>query len=863
VSGEGDRRHAMSNSDTGRPKSFADLFFSTNGNRSRSDTRGARGNEVPPPELLEKLRLENEMVSNTLLMRGEFFRKLLDPRRSIEDECGFPKIGYIDPEVYVQLFEREAVAARVVEVFPKECFQVMPSVYEDDDEEVVTPWEEAVSNLGMKLRGEQSYYNGREENPLMRYLYLADVEARKGSYGIILLGLKDGNWSQPAPGFDEVNSTGVGDDEPLATEKGIGKLGDPTRNHGIYSFTLNTDKAVEAGQELLYLRVFPEHLAPVTRFEANPTSPRFGAPLQYLITLNDPRNTQWTGIGLSAATLSVHWSRVIHVCDGETFGIPAMRPVLNNLLSLRKLYGGSGEMYWRGAFPGYSFETVPQLGGDVQLDRQGLLDDYENYSNGLQRAMVLMGLQMKSQSPQVVDPTAQINTQIEAICIQLGIPKRVFMGTERGELASSQDDKAWNDRLRQRQATYITPKIIVPFFDRLIALGVLPKPSKEVGFINVEGDVDIGSTARTDSIPPEASKDVNALPMPPQSNPAVGPPAKPSPIGQAGQIGNPSKKAPPFTKGSPSPNGTPAPNKGNSPPITPPGPRAPVSPKSGKTAQSEEEALAAEEDTQTTDISGKADDTEEVPTDGTDYEAQIESMLADDGSDSLDGTGTSGSGNIDPKTGEPIPPKRKLAGGYSVFWPDLTSQSDQEKAQIAATNVQTLVAYIAGGGEAMITPMDLLTKFMGFDQKEAAAMIEDAMQAVADKQAQDQAAQEDAAAAGDIDSEIAAEAGMNDPNAMMGGVGGQGMGGIDPATGLPIDGGEGLPFPPPTPPGAKGAGGFGRANGPPIPGGKNPASFGSKGFQAKGLGGVGGRKNLPKLMPKTGLPPLGKKPRSG
>jgi hypothetical protein len=54
----------------------------------------------------------------------------------------------------------------------------------------------------------------------------------------------------------------------------------------------------------------------------------------------------------------------------------------------------------------------------------------------------------------------------------------VFRGSERGELASSQDDAAWNDRLRFRQNSYITPRVISPFIDRLIQIGVLPEPEK-------------------------------------------------------------------------------------------------------------------------------------------------------------------------------------------------------------------------------------------------------------------------------------------------------------------------------------------------------------------------------------------------
>jgi len=96
-------------------------------------------------------------------------------------------------------------------------------------------------------------------------------------------------------------------------------------------------------------------------------------------------------------------------------------------------------------------------------------------------------------APTVVDPTAQIAVQIEAICIKLGIPIRIFKGSERGELASSQDDAAWNDRLRLRQMYYITPRIVIPFIDRLIMLGVLSEP---VGY-SVTWD-DLESTTKAD-----------------------------------------------------------------------------------------------------------------------------------------------------------------------------------------------------------------------------------------------------------------------------------------------------------------------------------------------------------------------------
>jgi hypothetical protein len=234
------------------------------------------------------------------------------------------------------------------------------------------------------------------------------------------------------------------------------------------------------GSKLLYLRAFDESLVDVVSYESDRTNHRYGMPTMYSITLNDPMGSSHGGAGYDITQVKVHWTRVIHVADNlgssEIFGRPRMRPVFNRLLDLDKLYGGSAEMYWKGAFPGYLFSSDPALKGDVNWNITTIRNQIEQYFNGLQRYAAVKGMQTSSLAPQVVDPTPQINTQIEAICILMGIPKRIFMGSERGNLASTQDENAWNDRLKYRQSTYVTPRIVVPFVDRLIWMGVLPEP---------------------------------------------------------------------------------------------------------------------------------------------------------------------------------------------------------------------------------------------------------------------------------------------------------------------------------------------------------------------------------------------------
>jgi len=92
--------------------------------------------------------------------------------------------------------------------------------------------------------------------------------------------------------------------------------------------------------------------------------------------------------------------------------------------------------------------------------------------------MATVGGTWKTIAGTITDPKPHIDQRIAAICTYLGCPVRIFMGSERGELASTTDKEAWDERMSMRQYTHITPRIIVPFVNRLISLGVLPEPTK-------------------------------------------------------------------------------------------------------------------------------------------------------------------------------------------------------------------------------------------------------------------------------------------------------------------------------------------------------------------------------------------------
>lgn len=456
---------------------------------------------VPPPNmpinnaLARAILSINEVTSAAFSSRMDLLRQMtsFDPRRDLSKECGYP--SDLTPQQYKDQYLTDPYCARVVEVLSKESWATSPIVTETASDDVEKPFERALKDACDSLR-DGSYYQNEEINPLWEWCERADIAAGIGHFSLVLIGLDDGKpLSEPGKFYekeDEVTPTEDGTPAPEADETGSAGIGEeddseddgnplPKRTFAKNSQFLQKG-SVLTKSKITYLRVFDESQVQVLELDKDPTSPRYGQPVRYNIRLQDvTQDTMQPASGVDMTVVEVHWSRVVHVpsdvyVGSEIYGSPRQRPVIKPLYNLQKIHGASGEGYYRGSFPGYSIESNPELGTDVDFDPEATKDQMEQYMNSLQRYMVNIGFQVKSLAPQVSAPTEQIDVEVTAICICIGCPKRVFMGSERGELASNQDDATFNDRLRNRQIKYIIPRIIVPLIDRLIRLGVLPQP---------------------------------------------------------------------------------------------------------------------------------------------------------------------------------------------------------------------------------------------------------------------------------------------------------------------------------------------------------------------------------------------------
>jgi len=354
-----------------------------------------------------------------------------DPRYDLDKECGYnPQPDITD---FCEKYRRSGLARRVVNIFPYECFAVDPIIYETERPR------DTLFEKGYKALIERPGCNPNH------YYQRIDALSGKGTFGALLYGFDD---SKPldtiVDGLDESGAS----------------VGSPK------------------GRKLLYLRAFDESAAAVSQIQSDPSNPRFGYPQFYELTFQDVTNTNLTRVRQS----KVHWSRVLHVAEteemSEIYATPRLEPVFDRITDDRKLLGSDAEGYRKQAFPGIAIKTDPRWieAGGSEVDQDSIDEEMLKFMDGLQHYISLVGLEADTLTTQVSDPTPHLMVQWTSISIALGIPLRILMGSEQAKLASGQDMKSWNRRLSRRQTKYLTPKLIRPFVDRLIAVGVIPPP---------------------------------------------------------------------------------------------------------------------------------------------------------------------------------------------------------------------------------------------------------------------------------------------------------------------------------------------------------------------------------------------------
>ena len=198
----------------------------------------------------------------------------------------------------------------------------------------------------------------------------------------------------------------------------------------------------------------------------------------------------------SASIVQVHYSRVIHLADetleSDVYGTPRLQPMYNRMQDLETIVGGSAEMFWRGAYPGLSFEADKDTNMTAQ-DMEDVTDEIKNYMHGMNRFLRLQGMKTNQLNPTIASPEAHVKVQLQMVSAVTQIPVRLLTGSERGELSSNQDADNWDDRVDERRQDYAEPQILRPFIDSNIEAGVLQNVEYTVKWpdITAKSDEDI------------------------------------------------------------------------------------------------------------------------------------------------------------------------------------------------------------------------------------------------------------------------------------------------------------------------------------------------------------------------------------
>lgn len=342
----------------------------------------------------------------------------------------YSALGYkraLTPQDYRDRFKRGDVAPRVVEAYPKATWRGGAELIEEEDPTVMTEFEEAWEDLAKQLQVWPS-------------LQRADILAGLGPFSVLLIG---------APGRLE---------EEMPSLRGP--------------------------EDVLYLLPYGSDEVSVSLSVENTEDPRFGLPLTYKLKRVATAKT---------ITREVHWTRVIHVADNvlddRVNGSPILERVWNRLDDLDKVVGGGSEAFWLRVNKGLIFNIDPNVKVEQsQIDK--LKEEAEEFSHNMRRTLAARGFEVTDIGSDVARITDPVDSIIALISGATGIPQRILMGSERGELASTQDKENWDERISDRRTDFAEPVVRV-IVDRLVKYGALPEPEEyEVRWPEVEDMTD-------------------------------------------------------------------------------------------------------------------------------------------------------------------------------------------------------------------------------------------------------------------------------------------------------------------------------------------------------------------------------------
>lgn len=345
-------------------------------------------------------------------------------KRNLYNVYGYSRI--ISFEDYYMRYTRQDIAKRIVNAAADATWKNPPEI--EASEAFQTAWKKLVA-----------------EHDLWGTLTRADRMAGIGQYAIILLGFSD-----------------------------TGKLESPAKK--------------KEGMELLYMQPYMQCDVTIVELEDDVTNARFGEPRMYEIKLTNPMQNAINMVEsaikkpVAPKTMKVHYTRILHIAEdlksNNFIGTPRLEAVYNLLDDLLKVSGGTAETYWLTSNRGMQI-NIDKDAEMLKEDAQALSDEVDEFTNDLRRIIRTRGVEIKNLGANTPDPKNTFNMIISLMAASTGIPQRIMLGAEAGQLASDQDRANWADRIKERRNTFAEPYVLKPLIDSLTLAGILPEEAPE------------------------------------------------------------------------------------------------------------------------------------------------------------------------------------------------------------------------------------------------------------------------------------------------------------------------------------------------------------------------------------------------
>ena len=359
--------------------------------------------------------------------------------------------GYPDPEnVSQDQYEKRARTqpeARIITEAPVQVSWKYPPVIRDDareEGEDPTQFEQDVQEL---LDGSTGDRNPKAERAgLNTYWQWADRKQRPVQYGLMLMGYRDGR-----------------------------KMSQPVN-----------EEALDGPNDLAYCNVFSQtdvkNWALAGDFDkGEPIRDGIERPDKPILYEIEFEQSNADG-SIEIETKIVHHSRLQHIIErpdhSEYLGEGCLEPLLHALIDFEKVRGASAEAHYNNV--DRKFIGMGTEGSSLGNNREQIIEDFDaqmqDMTDGMRSTAYGENMDIHEVSGDSVDPSAMLDALYDTLAGVSKQPQRIMKGSERGELASSQDESNWLSRMSERQEQVNAKRFVIPTLDDLIAYGVVAEP---------------------------------------------------------------------------------------------------------------------------------------------------------------------------------------------------------------------------------------------------------------------------------------------------------------------------------------------------------------------------------------------------